>query len=282
MMRVTIKITGLAYCHLADVAQSPPIKELQVLFLHPDNRHKLRLDVMKKKSGIGEVTATYNIPKTTKIKLLTTMATPAGTSSSEPIVNIDKLHYPNTSTHLSLKPLANSENFKLSYLSIPGADVLHTAALTVKKHEMWKLEGVTLDRPNGTSKTFIDERLIKTHLGVKFDINTGGSFTLNFLGQSFTYLEEDDTTYEISFDNTCPDDFCFNDFRYYYDILDGGGVKFEEIPPDTLNGETVEPEMTALSNSLIREADKETACNPVIGDPGGCSLERYFINGGSC
>jgi hypothetical protein len=260
-MKAILKITGLAYCHLANM-MTPAKGELQALFLHADERHQLRLIVRREKDHERPFEAIYYVPNHTEIGFTPVHAISVQHPGAEPgsgedfthIVNIDQLHHP--TAKLRFKP----SDMEMSYLSIREA-ICYTQQFSSAKFDVWRIyrNTKTLERPG--------VELGKV-LGIDFDIDgTAGregyiDITYDPEHPPVRIPYESDCKYTVTFENECPTAVCASDFRYYYQILDGGGTEFEETPvfPPPKNP----------------PSDSEASCNPVQGDPPDCTLHRYF------
>ena len=269
-MKITIIIAGLAYCRLTK-------KELQVLFLHADQRHKLTYSVQKNGKDI-EVDVPLGERKDMSIALLKeSSGSPAPIRSRHPapldnkkhlnrITNIDGLH--SIPPFVTTLKLIEKPEMVLSYLSVPGGE-FYTAALSEKEFDVFKLK-------NGGSRTFLHKQKLGIAIGVDFTIDDDEKAIFKVDNNLHPFPYEEDTEYIIVFNNFCPKDTCEDDFRYYYEILDGKGVTITEQKhePDKASRKTTIPDI----NLVI--IDKETACNLVIGTTD-CDLQGYF-RGESC
>jgi len=296
-IKAEIKITGLACFRLIKKRPEDITGDLQVLFVHPNEKHSLRMLVKNIKA---DKIVSYDIERDTHLKLTATGAVSGPPASPKPsieeMVNIDKLHaeipVPPNPPHLFFKKLDISTSIGLSYLSIPQVQC-YTAEMSPeekkKQFEFWKIVGDTKTRKVFPAAPGIPEtrtKRIGTHIGIEFTINDNGNLTLTFADRAGTVVNgtkvfrnepSADAGYEITFDNHCHDlESCSGDFQHYYSILTddpSGGestVQFEIIVPFA----PIKPPSTTH--------DAEAACNPTMSDTEGCDLRNYFVNGGQC
>ena len=266
-----IRITGLAYFHLAD--QGDGMDELQVLFLHPDSRHELTMNVLKEQPAlVSQFTSAIHANSHIKVSAKDAVSvSPGGTVFDfKEMVNIDSLHGGDPE-HL---PFRSKPAIGLSYLSIPNIEKgnVKTTAKSGVPMEFWRIDGAVKNHITAL------DREIGTEFGVEFDVTGAINFQFSekvpgtsTLLATGTYTVQPPWNYTITFDNTCPGTLCVSDFRYYYKILDGTNkagheIEFEELVPFDSAGS-------------MAEKDREAACNPANGDPPpGCTMEEYLLS----
>ncbi|MGC2237420.1 MAG: hypothetical protein WA584_14755 [Pyrinomonadaceae bacterium] len=266
-MKITVIIAGLAYCRLTT-------RELQVLFLHADQRHKLTYSVSK--NGVNSGESVIGEVKDMSIALLEESSghsAPIRSNHPAPldmnkhlkqITNIDGLH--SIPPFITTLKLIDNPSMALSYLSIPRGE-FYTAALSEKVFDVFKLK-------NGSSRTFLHRRKLGIAIGVDFTIDDDEKAVFKIDNTPHPFPYEEDTKYIITFNNFCPNDTCEDDFRYYYEILDGKGITIMEQKHDL----DKESKKITIPDINLEIRDKETACNLVIGNTD-CDLRGYFRTG---
>lgn len=270
---VNVIVTGLAFCRPITATDRPPRGELQILFLHPDPQHNVKLKITKMIGADPPVTiAEETLPNPTpadpvrsqlRISADTEVRSdrPIGSSKVD-LVDLFQLHRDSHNpVSMRLKPPPVIDR---SYLTIPSANY-YTKSLTDLNHEFWVYNKRSI--PN--SKTLITgfRKPIGREIGVDFQIPMQKELHLDLIrptAKNYPLPTIADVTYTITFDNTCHEHTCGNDFAYYYEVLESGEIEIEEFP--------LRRAITGGGQSL------EAACNPAFGDPS-CNLENYYLNG---
>jgi hypothetical protein len=268
-------LTGLAYVQPIAPTASEPNGKLEILFLHPDEQHELKVSMVKNDGeGPERILSSDNLKQLNKMKVTRSAGVTALPGSfPEHLVNLVSLH---DSPDLAFRP--KNPALRLSYLSLPS-NMYGTTAYTSLPHTFWKHYTTT------PRKEFIPDnrvpglpvdgyrfgRKIAKTITVGFKLQAGQEMSLSFeepISKEFTFRYEAGVTYKITFDNECENHPCVSDFGYYYEILQDRGLEIEEVPnrPPVIGEE---------------EEELNAACNPAAGIPPlGCTLEEYFA--GTC
>jgi hypothetical protein len=264
---VTVVVTGLAFCK--PIPATGLRGEMKVLFIHPDEEHvvtmKIETKIGTQVSSIVEETFEpgFRLRFTATDEMVTSTRHAPGN-----LINIFDLHGAANPVVMRTRTSVPPVKIARSLLTIPSSQ-FYSKSSTDLNHEFW-LYNTMANTKSRIDRGASTRAVIGRELGVEFMIPAAKEMQLNLefpAVKSYPLPTIPNTVHTVTFDNTCHQHSCGNDFGYYYEILNGSGMEIEEFP--------IRKAVTATPGQSL-----EAACNPIWGEPP-CNFDTY-AQSGSC